>query len=107
MGLHMMPLHVHTALTRGEHNAGEAAEISNPPLLLLLLLLLLLFLLLPPLLLLLLLLLLLVYDRDNPFARAAAQGQVEKNAPILQAVAYDLDTLQVCFATWLALNSYE
>jgi hypothetical protein len=34
--------------------------------------------------------------RDNPFARAAAQGQVEKNAPILQAVAYDLDTLQVC-----------
>lgn len=32
--------------------------------------------------------------RDNPFARAAAQGQVEKNAPILQAVAYDLDTLQ-------------
>jgi hypothetical protein len=33
--------------------------------------------------------------RDNPFARAVAQGQVEKNAPILQAVAYDLDTLQV------------
>lgn len=33
--------------------------------------------------------------RDNPFARAAAQGQVDKNAPILQAVAYDLDTLQV------------
>lgn len=38
---------------------------------------------------------LLCWRRDNPFARAAAQGQVEQNAPILQAVAYDLDTLQV------------
>eukprot|EP00878_Enallax_costatus_P017062 GHUV01017914.1.p1 GENE.GHUV01017914.1~~GHUV01017914.1.p1 ORF type:complete len:556 (+),score=170.71 GHUV01017914.1:1048-2715(+) len=32
--------------------------------------------------------------RDNPFARAVAQGQVQQGAPILQAVAYDLDTLQ-------------
>lgn len=32
--------------------------------------------------------------RDNPFARAVAQGQVQPGAPILQAVAYDLDTLQ-------------
>jgi hypothetical protein len=32
--------------------------------------------------------------RDNNFARAVAQGQVQDGAPILQAVAYDLDTLQ-------------
>ncbi|WIA40947.1 hypothetical protein OEZ86_004601 [Tetradesmus obliquus] len=32
--------------------------------------------------------------RDNSFARAVAQGQVQDGAPILQAVAYDLDTLQ-------------
>ncbi|KAF6251040.1 hypothetical protein COO60DRAFT_1275392 [Scenedesmus sp. NREL 46B-D3] len=32
--------------------------------------------------------------RDNNFARAVAQGQVMDGAPILQAAAYDLDTLQ-------------
>jgi hypothetical protein len=35
-----------------------------------------------------------VLCRDNNFARAVAQGQVQDGAPILQAVAYDLDTLQ-------------
>jgi hypothetical protein len=33
--------------------------------------------------------------RDNPFARAVAQGNVSDHSPMLEAVAYDLDTLQV------------
>lgn len=33
--------------------------------------------------------------RDNTFARAVAQGTLEANAPMLRAVAYDLDVLQV------------
>lgn len=32
--------------------------------------------------------------RDNAFARAVAQGNLEPNAPVLKAVAYDLDVLQ-------------
>ncbi|KAG2499306.1 hypothetical protein HYH03_002884 [Edaphochlamys debaryana] len=32
--------------------------------------------------------------RDNAFARAAAQGTLEGGAPVLRAVAYDLDVLQ-------------
>mmetsp|Transcript_4838 Transcript_4838/g.10389 ORF Transcript_4838/g.10389 Transcript_4838/m.10389 type:complete len:497 (+) Transcript_4838:49-1539(+) len=32
--------------------------------------------------------------RDNAFARAVAQGNVEAGSPILKAVAYDLDVLQ-------------
>lgn len=33
--------------------------------------------------------------RDNAFARAVAQGNLEAGAPVLRAVAYDLDVLQV------------
>ncbi len=33
--------------------------------------------------------------RDNAFARAVAQGGLEAGAPVLKAVAYDLDVLQV------------
>lgn len=36
----------------------------------------------------------LLLGRDNPFARAVAQGNCEEGAPVLEAVAYDLDTLQ-------------
>ncbi|MEW5310001.1 MAG: hypothetical protein WDW38_001837 [Sanguina aurantia] len=36
----------------------------------------------------------LLLGRDNSFARAAAQGTLGAGAPILQAVAYDLDVLQ-------------
>lgn len=43
---------------------------------------------------------LLLLCRDNSFARAVAQGQVQDGAPILQAVAYDLDTLQGAFVKW-------
>ncbi|GLC51367.1 hypothetical protein PLESTB_000494700 [Pleodorina starrii] len=32
--------------------------------------------------------------RDNAFARAAAQGTLDDDAPVLRAVAYDLDVLQ-------------
>lgn len=32
--------------------------------------------------------------RDNAFARAVAQGNLEPGAPVLRAVAYDLDVLQ-------------
>jgi hypothetical protein len=46
-------------------------------------------------LLLLLLLLQILLGRDNPFARAVAQGNLQEGAPLMKAVAYDLDTLQV------------
>jgi predicted AAA+ superfamily ATPase len=36
----------------------------------------------------------LLLGRENPFARACAEGKVQKGAPILRAVEYDLDILQ-------------
>ena len=36
----------------------------------------------------------LLLGRDNAFARAVAQGNVDLNSPVLRAVAYDLDILQ-------------
>ncbi len=40
------------------------------------------------------LLLQVLLGRDNSFARAIAQGNLEPGAPILKAAAYDLDVLQ-------------
>jgi hypothetical protein len=37
-----------------------------------------------------------LFARENSFARAAAQGGVEDSAAALEAVASDLDVLQVC-----------
>eukprot|EP00983_Pelagomonas_calceolata_P094227 1157864-Pelagomonas_calceolata.AAC.2 len=34
------------------------------------------------------------YGRDSAFARAVAQGSVEPGAPVLNALAHDLDKLQ-------------
>ena len=36
----------------------------------------------------------LLLGRDNAFARAVAQGNIEAKAAVLKAVAYDLDVLQ-------------
>eukprot|EP00879_Flechtneria_rotunda_P022214 GHRR01023438.1.p1 GENE.GHRR01023438.1~~GHRR01023438.1.p1 ORF type:complete len:493 (+),score=139.30 GHRR01023438.1:778-2256(+) len=44
--------------------------------------------------------------RDNHFARAVAVGQVQQGAPILQAVAYDLDTLQGLAVSLTMLAEY-
>jgi hypothetical protein len=44
--------------------------------------------------------------RDNAFARSAAQGSIEDGAPVLKAVAYDLDVLQQLHLSMARLASY-
>lgn len=44
--------------------------------------------------------------RDNAFARAVAQGGLEDGAPLLEAVAHDLDVLQSLCIPLSKLTSY-